>query len=346
LGEIRIAVAGTGNLCSSLVQGIQFYAKAKEPLGLLHSELGGYKSSDIRFVAAFDISKAKVGKDLSEAIFAKPNQAPKIADVQKLQVTVKMGSAPDFLEEGALSSIQRADAEPVDIASELKNMKADVLLNLVSGGSDKASTLYAKAAIDAGCAFLNATPSNIVGDISLVKRFTAAKLPLAGDDLLDQVGATALHIGILEFLQTRGVHIDESYQLDVGGGTESINTLEKTKDTKRRIKTAAVTGHIPYKFPLVSGSTDFVDFLGNGRDSFFWVKGRYFGGAPFTIDIKLSSEDAPNGGSILIDAIRAMKIAKDKEIKGVVAPICGYAFKRAERRSLAEVYRAFRDLTG
>lgn len=346
MGEIRIAVAGTGNLCSSLVQGIQFYAKAKEPLGLLHSELGGYKSSDIRFVAAFDISKAKVGKDLSEAIFAKPNQAPKIADVQKLQVTVKMGSAPDFLEEGALSSIQRADAEPVDIASELKNMKADVLLNLVSGGSDKASTLYAKAAIDAGCAFLNATPSNIVGDISLVKRFTAAKLPLAGDDLLDQVGATALHIGILEFLQTRGVHIDESYQLDVGGGTESINTLEKTKDTKRRIKTAAVTGHIPYKFPLVSGSTDFVDFLGNGRDSFFWVKGRYFGGAPFTIDIKLSSEDAPNGGSILIDAIRAMKIAKDKEIKGVVAPICGYAFKRAERRSLAEVYRAFRDLTG
>ncbi len=346
MGEIRIAVAGTGNLCSSLVQGIQFYSKMNEPLGLLHPELGGYKSSDIRFVAAFDISKAKVGKDLSEAIFAKPNQAPKITEVPKLQVAVNMGPAPDYLEEGALSSIQRADAEPVDIAAELKNVKADILVNLVSGGSDKASILYAKAAIDSGCAFLNATPSSIVGDNFLVKKFSVAKLPLAGDDLLDQIGATALHIGILEFLHTRGVHIDESYQLDVGGGTESINTLEKTKDTKRSIKTAAVTGHVPYKFPLVSGSTDFVDFLGNGRDSFFWVKGRYFSGVPFTIDIKLSSEDAPNGGSVLIDAIRAMKIAKDKGISGVVAPICGYAFKRAERRSLAEVYRAFRDLTG
>jgi len=179
-----------------------------------------------------------------------------------------------------------------------------------------------------------------------VKKFAAAKLPVAGDDLLDQVGATALHIGILEFLHSRGAHIDESYQLDVGGGAESISTLEKTKDTKRRIKTAAVTGHVPYKFPLVSGSTDFVDFLGNGRDSFFWVKGRYFGGTPFTMDLKLSSEDAPNGGSTLLDAIRGMKVAKDGGAKGLVAPVCGYAFKRAERTSFATAYKAFRDLTG
>lgn len=346
MGEIRVAIAGAGNLCSSTVQGVHYYAKAKEPMGLLHPTLGGYKPSDIKFVAAFDISEAKVGKDLSEAIFAKPNNAPRIVDVPKLGVAVKMGPAPDLVEEGTLSSIKRAKAEPVDVAAELRKAKADILVNMVSGGSDKASALYAKAALDAGCAYINATPSSIGGDAALVKKFAAAKLPLAGDDLLDQVGATAIHIGILEFLHSRGAHIDESYQLDVGGGAESISTLEKTKDTKRSIKTAAVTGHVPYKFPLVSGSTDFVDFLGNGRDSFFWVKGRYFGGVPFTMDLKLSSEDAPNGGSILLDAIRGMKVAKDKGAKGLVEPVCGYAFKRADRTSLAKAYESFRELTG
>ncbi len=346
MGEIRVAVAGAGNLCSSTVQGVYYYSKAKEPMGLLHPTLGGYKPSDIKFVVAFDISEAKVGRDLSEAIFAKPNNAPKIVEVPKLGFAVKMGPAPDLVEEGTLSSIKRAKAEPVDVAAELKKAKADILINMVSGGSDKASAIYAKAALDAGCSYINATPSSIAGDAALVKKFAAAKLPLAGDDLLDQVGATAIHIGILEFLHSRGAHIDESYQLDVGGGAESISTLEKTKDTKRSIKTAAVTGHVPYKFPLVSGSTDFVDFLGNGRDSFFWVKGRYFGGVPFTMDLKLSSEDAPNGGSILLDAIRGMKVAKEKGEKGLVAPVCGYAFKRADRTSLAAAYKAFRELTG
>lgn len=346
MGEIRVAIAGAGNLCSSLVQGTYFYTNAKEPIGLLHTELGGYRPSDVKFVAAFDISEEKVGKDLSEAIFAKPNQAPKIVNVPKLNVQVQMGPAPDLTEEGALSSIKRSSAKAVDVAAALTKVRPDILINMVSGGSDKASTLYANAAVNAGCAFLNTTPSSVAGDAALVKNFTTAKLPLAGDDLLDQVGATAIHIGILEFLHSRGAHIDESYQLDVGGGTESINTLEKTKDTKRSIKTAAVTGHIPYKFPLVSGSTDFVDFLGNGRDSFFWVKGRYFGGVSFTMDLKLSSEDAPNGGSILLDAIRGIKVAKDKGAKGLVAPVCGYAFKRAERTNLATAYKAFRDLTG
>jgi myo-inositol-1-phosphate synthase len=346
MGEIRVAIAGAGNLCSSLVQGTYFYANAKEPIGLLHTELGGYKPSDVKFVAAFDISEEKVGKDLSEAIFAKPNQAPKIVNVPKLKVPVQMGPAPDITEEGALSSIKRSSAKVIDVAAALSKVRPDILINMISGGSDKASTLYANAAVNAGCAFLNTTPSSVAGDATLVKNFTTAKLPLAGDDLLDQVGATAIHIGILEFLHSRGAHIDESYQLDVGGGTESINTLEKTKDTKRSIKTAAVTGHIPYKFPLVSGSTDFVDFLGNGRDSFFWVKGRYFGGVSFTMDLKLSSEDAPNGGSILLDAIRGIKVAKDKGAKGLVEPVCGYAFKRAERTNLATAYKAFRDLTG
>ena len=346
MGEIRIAVAGTGNLCSSLVQGTYYYSKAKEHLGLLHPDLGGYKPSDLKFVAAFDISKTKVGKDLSEALFAKPNQAPRITDLNNFNVTVKMGPAPDSLEEDALNAIEHADAEPVNLSAELKKTKADILLNLISGGSDKASDLYTKAALDAGCAFLNATPASIASKSTTPAKFAAVNLPIAGDDLLDQVGATVLHIGLLEFLHNRGVHIDESYQLDVGGGTESINTLEKTKDTKRRIKTAAVAGHLPYEFPLVSGSTDFVDFLGNGRDSYFWIKGRYFGGSPFTLDVKLNSFDAPNGGSILIDVIRALKIAKDRQLGGAIAPICGYAFKKTEKKSLADIYQEFRKLTG
>jgi len=347
MGEIRVAVAGVGNCCSSLVQGVSFYLQGGGRLGLLHPELRGYRASDIRFVEAFDIVASKVGRDLSEAIFAQPNQAPRVSDVKRLGVEVKMGPAPDLVENDALATIVKAEAEAVDLVKALKNRRVDVMVNLISGGSDKASRRYADACLEAGCAFLNSTPTGIASDPAWDSRFRGVGLPLVGDDLLDQVGATVVHMGLLEFLDSRGVRIDESYQLDVGGGTESINTLEKTRETKRSIKTSAVTGSVPYEFPLVSGSTDFVDFLGNGRDSFFWLKGRYFGDAPFTMDVKLSTLDAPNGGSILIDAIRALKIAKDKGVKGSVAAICGYAFKKSEKRtSLAEAYRLFREFTG
>ena len=346
MGEIRVAVAGVGNCCSSLVQGVSYYSHEKGGLGLPHPELGGYGASDIRFVVAFDIAASKVGKDLSEAIFSPPNQAPRLSDVKRLGVEVRMGPAPDHVEGNALTHIVRAEEEPADVVGALRRGKVDIFVNLVSGGSDKASRLYADACVEAGCVFLNATPAGVASDASWDSRFRDAGLPLAGDDLLDQVGATVVHMGLLEFLNSRGVRIDESYQLDVGGGTESVDTLEKTRETKRSIKTSAVMGSIPYEFSLVSGSTDFVDFLGNGRDSFFWLKGRYFGGAPFTMDVKLSTLDAHNGGSVLIDAIRALKIAKDRKVSGAVPAICGYAFKRsAKRTSLAEAYRVFREFT-
>jgi myo-inositol-1-phosphate synthase len=347
MSEIRVAVAGVGNCCSSLVQGVSLYSKGGDGLGLLHAELGGYKASDIRFVEAFDIAASKVGRDLSEAIFAQPNQAPMVSEVEGLGVEVRMGPAPDSVENEALANIMRAYVEATDLVKALKDGGVDVLVNLISGGSDKASRIYANACLEAGCAFLNATPTGIASDTTWDSKFRGAGLPLAGDDLLDQIGATVVHMGLLEFLNGRGVRIDESYQLDVGGGTESINTLEKTRETKRSIKTTAVTGSVPYEFPLVSGSTDFVDFLGNGRDSFFWLKGRYFGGAPFTMDAKLSTLDAPNGGSVLIDAIRALKIARDRKVSGTVPAICGYAFKRsAKRAGLTEAYRLFREFTG
>ena len=342
-----MAIAGIGNSASSLLQGVQYYSENGNSIGLLHEKLGVYTAGDIKLVAAFDIDKNKIGKDVSEAIHAEPNKAPKMVELKKTGVTVQMGPHPDSLNGNTMSQIVLAEKQPVDIAKILKETNADLLLNLISGGADKASRLYAEAALKAGCGFINATPAGIVNDISIASAFKKAGLPLAGDDLMSQMGATAVHIGLLEFLDSRGVHIDESYQLDVGGGSESINTLEKTRDIKRTIKTEAVKKHIPYDFELVSGSADFVDFLVNGRDSFFFVKGKYFSGAEFTLDMKLSTEDSPNAGAVLVDVIRGMKIAKEKGTGGAVEPVCSYGFKRPPRRyMMAETYKRFKEFTG
>lgn len=346
MSEIRIAIAGIGNSASSLLQGIQYYADNGISLGLLHEKLGKYGAKDIKIVAAFDIDRSKIGKDVSEAIFADPNKAPKVVDLKKTGVTVQMGPHPDSLDSSTMSQIKTADKNPVDVVKALKESRADIVVNLISGGADKASRLYVDAALEAGCGFINATPSGIVNDISIASAYKKAGLPLAGDDLMSQMGATAVHIGLLEFLDSRGVHIEESYQLDVGGGSESINTLEKTRDIKRTIKTEAVKKHIPYDFELVSGSADFVDFLVNGRDSFFYVRGSYFGGAEFTLDMKLSTEDSPNAGAILVDVIRGMMIAKEKGIGGPVEPVCSYGFKRPPRRyKMPEAYKLFKEFT-
>ena len=343
MGEIRVALAGVGNCCSALVQGVEYY-RGDGKLGLLHPTLGKYSVGDIRFVAAFDIDSKKVGMDLSDAIHAEPNKAPRFMDIGRTGVKVQMGPAPDRVGNNSMSHIEKAQGKPTDVAKTLRDAEADLLVNLISGGSDKASRHYAEEALKAGCGFINATPSGIVNDLTLSASYRRAGLPMAGDDILSQMGATAVHIGLLEFLHSRGVHVEESYQLDVGGGSESINTLEKTRDTKRLIKTETVKSSVPYDFPLVSGSADFVDFLVNGRDSFFWVKGTYFGGAGFTMDVKLSTEDAPNAGAVLIDSIRGLKIAMDKGVGGPVEPVCAYGFKRPPKRlKLAEAYRSFRE---
>ncbi|RLI10065.1 inositol-3-phosphate synthase [Candidatus Bathyarchaeota archaeon] len=344
LGKIRVAVAGVGNCCSALVQGVHFYNSSEDPVGLIHETVGGYAVSDIEFVSAFDIDRRKVGKDLSEAIFSAPNNAPRFVNLPHLGVPVLRGPVLDSVGSFTKDLIEVAEGEAADVAGELKAKRADVLINLISGGADKASRFYAEAALEAGCAFLNATPTAIASDAAWSGRFGAAGVPVAGDDLLDQVGATVVHMGLLEFLQGRGVHIDESFQLDVGGGVESLNTLERTRKRKRAIKTAAVAKAVPYRFPLVSGSTDYVDFLGNSRDSFFWIKGRYFGGAPFTMDVRLGTVDAPNAGAILLDVIRGLKLASARGMGGVILPLSAYAFKNPpERRSLAEAYELFRE---
>lgn len=343
MGDIKVAIAGVGNCCSSLIQGIEYYKNGNKE-GLLHKKIGPFEVSDLKFVAAFDIDSKKVGKDLSKAIFAAPNKAPKFKDVGMLGVKVDMGLAPDVMEEKTMSEIKLSNKKPVDVSKILSNTKTDILVNLISGGSDKASRLYAEAALKTGCAYLNATPAGIVNDLSIINAFKKKGLPLAGDDLLSQMGATVLHMGLLEFLNGRGVKIEESYQLDVGGGSESINTLEKTRETKRKIKTDAVKNSLPYEFSLVSGSADFVDFLINGRDSFFYIRGKYFSEAPFSLDVKLSTVDGPNSGAVLLDTIRALKIALNKGIGGPVDEICSYGFKRPPKRhKIANSYKLFQE---
>jgi len=347
LGDIKIAIAGIGNCCSALVQGIEYYQNNSTNMGLLHPNIGKYSINDIEIVAGFDIDKNKIGKDLSIAIFSEPNKVPKYIEVKNSGVDIMMGPAPDNVQEDSMTELIKADIKPVDVTKVLVEKEADILVNLISGGSDKASRVYAEACLDAGCGLINATPSGIVNNLALASDFKKKGLPLAGDDLMSQMGATALHMGLLEFMEDRGVQVDESFQLDVGGGSESINTLEKTREIKRRIKTEVVKSVVPYNFDLISGSADFVDFLVNGRDSFFYFKGKYFTGAEFTMDVKLSTQDAPNAGSILVDTIRGLKIAKDCGLGGPIEAICAYGFKRPPKYlTLKEAYRQFHNFIG
>ena len=343
--EIRVAAIGVGNCCSALVQGIEFYKKNRnEPLGLMHWDVGGYLPSDLRIVVAFDVDGRKVRKDLSEAIFAEPNTVPHLVEVPRLGAPVLRGPTLDGVGEYAKDLIKLDEGEPVDVSRELRRHGVEVVVNLLPSGADEASRWYAEQALEAGCAFVNATPTPIVSDRKFGDLFRTASLPAAGDDLMDQIGATILHMGLLRFLDERGVRIDESYQLDVGGGTESLSTLERGRDVKRRIKTEAVGSAVPYRFPLVAGSTDYVDFLGNQRDSLFWIKGRYFCGAPVTIDIRLETMDGPNAGAVLLDVIRAVKLAMDRGLSGPLIPVSAYAFKRPPKRlSLEEARRGFEE---
>jgi len=332
LPKIKVALAGVGNCASALLQGIQYYtdcAGQEECTGLRHLSVGNFHPRDIQIVAAFDIDSRKVGKDLSEAIFSPPNNAPKIVDVPSSYVVVQKSQVLDGVGEYTKNVVQISDQPEVNVTRVLKESDAELLLNLLPSGAVKASQWYAEQALSAGCAFVNATPTFIASDATWAKRFEEAGLPLVGDDLIDQVGATTLHKTLLKLLSMHGVRITETYQLDVGGGTESLDTLERTRDAKRTIKTRSVEATLPYKAEVVAGSMDYVDFLENRRDSYFWIRGVYFCNTPMQIDLKLSTVDAPNAGSVLLDVIRAVKIALNKKLKGAILPICAYAFKHS-----------------
>lgn len=328
--KIKVALAGVGNCASALIQGLKYYGnceKQEESLGLRHLFLGGFHPRDIQVVAAFDIDSRKVGKDLAQAIFAQPNNAPKIVDVSSTGVVVQKGPVLDGVGEYTRKVIQISSQPETNVKKTLEESNAEILLNLLPSGALKASQWYAEQALDAGCAFINATPAFIASGAVWARKFESAGLPVVGDDLVDQVGATTLHKTLLRLLSMHGVRITETYQLDVGGGTESLDTLERTREVKRTVKTRSVEVALPYKAEVVAGSMDYVDFLDNRRDSYFWIRGLYFCNTPMQIDLKLSTVDAPNAGSVLFDVIRATKIALDRGVKGAVLPICAYVFK-------------------
>ncbi len=327
--KTKVALIGVGNCASALVQGLQYYGKPeqKDFTGLRHPSLGGLAPKDIEVVAAFDVDERKVGKDLAEAIFAKPNNAPKVTEVPLTKVIVQKGPLMDGVGDSTRKVVQISKALDADVAKMLKQAGAEIVLNLLPSGAAKASEFYAEQTLAAGGAFVNATPNFIASNPAWAKRFAAAGLPLIGDDLVDQVGSTALHKTLLQLLSMNGVKITETYQLDVGGGTESMDTMDRTRDAKRAIKTESVASALSYKTEVVAGSTDYVDFLENKRDSYFWISGTYFCNAPMKIDLKFCTVDAPNAGSVLFDVLRATKMALQKRLKGAVEPVCAYGFK-------------------
>jgi len=328
--QIKVALIGVGNCASALVQGTHLYKdtkKEEDSQGLTHLYLGNYHPKDIKFVTAFDIDTRKTGKDLSEAIFAQPNNTQKLVHVPALNVPVQKGPVLDGVGEYLKNVIKISDSPEVEVAKKLQQNDAEIVINLLPSGAIKASQWYAEEALKAKCAFINATPSFVASDATWGKRFEKTGLPIVGDDLVDQVGATIIHKMLLKTLADRGVRVSETYQLDVGGGTESLNTLERARETKRTVKTESVERSLPYKASVVAGSTDYVDFLENRRDSYFWIKGFYFGRVPMQLDLKLSTVDAPNAGSVLLDVIRGVKIALDRGLSGPLISLSAYAFK-------------------
>jgi myo-inositol-1-phosphate synthase len=329
LPKIKVALVGVGNCASALVQGLQYYGSGSRDglVGLRNPVLGGFNPKDIEIVAAFDIDGRKVGKDLSEAIFAEPNNVSKLDNVSSCSVVVHRGPVLDGLGEYTKHLVQISSQPEANVAKVLKESRAEIVLDLLPSGAVKASQWYAQQALNSDCAFVNATPSFIASDAAWAHKFEKAGLPVVGDDLVDQVGSTTLHKTLLQLLSMNGVHVTETYQLDVGGGTESLDTLDRTRDVKRSVKTQSVEAALPYPAAVVAGSTDYVDFLKNRRDSYFWIRGMHFCNVPVQIDLKLSTVDAPNAGSVLLDVLRAVKMALQRKLKGALMPVCAYGFK-------------------
>ncbi|MHA1680649.1 MAG: inositol-3-phosphate synthase [Promethearchaeota archaeon] len=331
---IKVAIAGVGNLASSFVQGIVHYSETSTTdgkiKGLLHDVLAGMKAKNISVVAAFDIDESKVGKDLAEAIFASPNVARKVVEVKQTGVIVQRGETKDGLIPETREYIKESSEAPADIPVILKESGATMLICTTPSSADAVTEYYANAALQAGIAFINATPTSIASNDAWAEKFTEANIPLIGDDLQNQAGATIIHKLILEILSSRGIIIKESYSLDVGGGVDSLNTLlrQKARQTKRNIKSEAVSMSIGQpNAQIVAGTSDFVEHLENQRNTQIWIAGNYFNGAPLEIDMFMRSFDGDNGGAVLFDVVRATNVALIKESGGPMISISAFGFK-------------------
>ncbi|MEM1538177.1 MAG: inositol-3-phosphate synthase [Candidatus Nezhaarchaeales archaeon] len=343
-GRIRVAIAGVGNCASALIQGVYYYRNvdpdSPQASTLLHPDFGGYRVEDVEFVAAFDVDARKVGKDLSEALFAGMNNTRVFGKVPRLNVEVMKGPVMDGVGKYLRDVIPIAEGDPVNVAQALKDAKADMLINYLPVGSEMAVRWYAQQALEAGCAFINCMPVFIASDPAWAKKFEEKRLPVAGDDVQSQLGATVLHKTLVKLLVDRGVVIDESYQLNVGGDTDFLNMLERERLRSKEIsKTSAVEAMAPYKFQVKIGPSDYIPFLQNQKVCYIWVKGRYFGDTPLSLDVKLSVWDAPNSAGIVIDVVRAVKLALDRGVGGPLISISAWAFKHPPVHAPAETAR-------
>jgi myo-inositol-1-phosphate synthase len=331
--KINVAIAGVGNCASALIQGIQYYDSNKNSslnnsIGLTSFNLGGYEPGDINFVAAFDIADTKVGKDLSEAIISPPNNALQITDVPHKGIKVQKGNVLDGAGRHFSEIVKISGDLDADIGSILKDTKADILINYLPVGSREASRYYAEKCLEAGVCFINAIPVFISSNADWQKRFIEKKIPCAGDDVMSQLGATVVHKTLAKLWVDRGVSIDETYQLNIGGDMDFYNMLDEERlEDKRVSKTSAVQAMIPYDVPMRIGPSDYVNFLHNDKVCYIYMKGRILGAVPIELDLKLRVPDAYNSAGVMIDAIRGAKIALDRNVSGPLESISAYCFK-------------------
>ncbi|KRF20570.1 inositol-3-phosphate synthase [Nocardioides sp. Soil797] len=338
MGSVRVAIVGVGNCATSLVQGVEYYKDADPESsvpGLMHVKFGDYHVSDVQFVAAFDVDAKKVGFDLAEATQASENNTIKITDVAPTGVIVQRGPTMDGLGKYYLETIEEADAEPVDVVQALKDAEVDVLVSYLPVGSEEADKFYAQCAIDANVAFVNALPVFIASDPVWAKKFEDAGVPIVGDDIKSQVGATITHRVMAKLFEDRGVTLDRTYQLNVGGNMDFKNMLERERlESKKVSKTQAVTSNLTGSLAGLKdsrnvhiGPSDYVAWLDDRKWAYVRLEGRAFGDVPLNLEYKLEVWDSPNSAGIIIDAVRAAKIAKDRGHGGPVIPASAYLMK-------------------
>lgn len=345
-GKVRVAIIGVGNCTSALVQGVEFYKNAHEDEfvpGLMHNTLGGYHVRDVEFTAAFDVVDTKVGKDLSEAIFAFPNNTVKFADVPKMGVQVSRGMTHDGLGKYLLEIVKKAPGPTADLIGILKDTKTDVVVNFLPVGSEMATKWYVEQVLEAGCAFVNAIPVFISSSEYWSRRFAEVGLPIIGDDIKSQVGATIMHRVLTSLFVDRGVRLDHTYQLNFGGNTDFLNMLERERlESKKISKTGAVTSMLPYELPKDSvhvGPSDYVPWLTDRKWCHVRMEGTTFGNVPLNLEAKLEVWDSPNSAGVIIDAVRCAKIAMDRGISGPLIGPSSYLMKTPPKQFRDDVAR-------
>ena len=333
-GDIRVAIVGVGNCANSLVQGVTYYKDAamdQEIPGLMHAVIGNYHINNVKFVAAFDVDAKKVGLDLADAIWASENNTIKFSDVAKTGVTVARGVTLDGLGKYYKETIAESTAAPVDVVATLKEEAVDVLICYLPVGSEEAAKFYAQCAIDAGCAFVNALPVFIASDPVWAKKFEDAGIPIVGDDIKSQVGATITHRIMAKLFQDRGVHLDRTYQLNVGGNMDFKNMLERDRlESKKISKTNSVTSQLDHDMGAKNvhiGPSDYIPWLDDRKWAYVRLEGRAFGDVPLNLEYKLEVWDSPNSAGVIIDALRCAKLGLDRKIGGALLAPSSYFMK-------------------